>query len=57
MAAPRVRAVYRIFAPLYDAFRRVWSRLTGSTEEALDALFASRIRPGAASWSSAPGRE
>jgi ArsR family transcriptional regulator len=60
MAAPesrlsRVRAVYRVFAPLYDAFRSVWSRLTGSTEEALDALFASRIPPGGRILELGPG--
>lgn len=51
----RVRALYRFSAPLYDAFRRFWSRLTRSSEVVLDDLFAKRIRGGARILELGPG--
>lgn len=51
----RVRRVYRLWAPGYDAFRRVWSRWTLRVEHELDRLFAERIRPGDRVLELAPG--
>lgn len=39
----RIRALYRRFAPVYDAFRAFWSWWTRPIEDELDRLFRERI--------------
>lgn len=51
----RTRRLYRRVAPLYDAFRFVWSRWTQPAEETLDDLFRARIGPGSRILELAPG--
>ncbi len=51
----RARRVYRRFAPVYDAFRAIWSRWTRPAEEDLDRLFRERIRPRGRILELAPG--
>jgi len=57
-AAPqllRARRVYRLFAPVYPAFRVLWSLATRPVEDDLDRLFRERIRPGSRILELAPG--
>ncbi|TFG91439.1 MAG: class I SAM-dependent methyltransferase [Myxococcales bacterium] len=49
------RRLYRWVAPLYDAFRSLWSRWTRPAEEALDRLFRERIGPATRVLELAPG--
>lgn len=51
----RVRLVYRWFAPVYDAFRDRWGRLTREAERELDRLFAERIGSSTRILELAPG--
>jgi ubiquinone/menaquinone biosynthesis C-methylase UbiE len=51
----RTRRVYHRVAPLYDAFRSLWSRWTRPVEAALDDLFRERIGSGTRILELAPG--
>lgn len=51
----RTRRLYQWVAPLYDAFRTLWSRWTRPTEQALDTLFRERIGPATHVFELAPG--
>lgn len=51
----RTRRLYRRVAPLYDAFRSLWSRWTRPIEETLDRLFRERIGPTTRLLELAPG--
>ena len=51
----RTRRLYHRVAPVYDAFRSVWSRWTRPAEETLDELFRERIGPTTRILELAPG--
>jgi ubiquinone/menaquinone biosynthesis C-methylase UbiE len=51
----RTRRLYRRVAPLYDAFRALWSRWTRPAEDELDRLFRERIGAGTRVLELAPG--
>lgn len=51
----RTSRLYHRVAPLYDAFRSLWSRWTRPAEEALDHLFRERIGAGTRILELAPG--
>jgi SAM-dependent methyltransferase len=51
----RTRRLYHRVAPLYDAFRSLWSRWTRPAEEALDRLIRERVGPATRILELAPG--
>lgn len=51
----RTRRLYRRVAPVYDAFRGLWSRATRATEATLDDLFRERVGPTTRILELAPG--
>lgn len=51
----RIRILYRRFAPMYDVFRALWSRLTRPIEDDLDRLFRDRVGPQTRVLELAPG--